>query len=207
MKIIVALDGMRFHEAEELAKKLSGKVWGFKLNDLLWDYQYWSPRLLRYGKIMADPKLYDIPNTVTNCVKAMVNCGAEFITVHTSAGKEVLKTAVDIAGSRILAVTALTSFTDEDTMDVYGVPRSKLVVRLANLAVSCGVSGLVCSCQDLESLKEHKVIKVCPGIRLDSNYHDQKTVGNGIGADFAVIGRAITRAKDPVEEINKYLEE
>ncbi len=203
-KIIVALDGMSLEQAKEWAQKLSGKVWGFKINDLLYDC-YW-PQLLRFGKIMADPKFHDIPNTIDNSLKLF--SGVELITVHASAGQTALKTAVNVVGKRLLAVTALTSLTDEEAIEVYGCTRQEVAIRLAKIAVESGVKGLVCSSNDLPYLKKYDVLKVCPGIRLGNECHDQKAVGNGIGADLVVVGRPITQSQDPitvVDELNKVL--
>jgi len=103
-KIIVALDnicgGKAWEDAVALAQKLSGKVWGFKVNDALHSGHYWSARLNRHGKLMFDPKLYDIPNTMGNTISRLIPYGPDFITVHASAGEEALKAAVEAAGKQ-----------------------------------------------------------------------------------------------------------
>lgn len=205
--IIVALDNMRFEAAERLAQRLAGKVWGFKVNDLLYCSQYWSPRLNRYGKLMFDPKLYDIPNTVKNCMGHFVACGADFVTVHASGGPAVLRAAVEAAGdkTKIVAVTALTSYTDEDLLNIYGSSRQELVGKLALVAENCGCHGLVCATGDLEWVKERKLFKICPGIRKEKLAgDDQVHTGLGAGADYIVVGRPITQAEDPLKAVEEF---
>src|SRR5689334_17776634 len=116
-KIIVALDGMTRSEALELATALKGSVWGFKVNDLLIQCGLEIVReLKKFGGVFADPKLSDIPNTVGNSVRVLAAAGADLITVHASASAASLKAAVAEAGpSRILAITVLTSMSDEDS--------------------------------------------------------------------------------------------
>lgn len=214
-KIIVALDniadGKAWEDAVTLAQKLSGKVWGFKLNDALHCGHYWSARLNQLGKLMFDPKLYDIPTTMRNTVNQMLPRGPNFITVHASAGEDSLKAAVEAAGNRakIIAVTVLTSFTPKDCLEMFGCDRKKAVSVLAGLAERAGVYGLVCATDDLPFLsKMTDLIKICPGIRPDGLLagDDQQAIGLGKNADLVVVGRLITQADDPVgvvEKLNK----
>ncbi len=86
--IIVALDGMGFEKAIEIAEILKGQVGGFKANDLL---DSAGPKtviteLRKYGIVMADPKLHDIPNTVKNRMTTYAESGANIITVMASGG-------------------------------------------------------------------------------------------------------------------------
>jgi len=96
-RIILALDGMSPEKAIETAKDFSGKeIWGFKINDLLaWtNPQEIIPALKKYGKIMVDPKIHDIPQTDVNFLKAYVEAGADFVTMHVSAGMDALLDAI-----------------------------------------------------------------------------------------------------------------
>ncbi len=208
-KVIVALDGMQWNQAIELAKKLSGKVWGFKLNHLLLTASYWTPELSKHGRIMADPKLYDTPKTMKHSVQELVHNGVDFITVHASAGSDSIKAAVEAADkARIVAVTILTSFKPTEIQRIYGTDRPTAVKNLANLAQECGVHGLVCASEDLAVLRDVPLFKVCPAIRPTGyiNDDDQVAIGIGKGADYLVCGRPITEAEDPlavVELMNK----
>jgi orotidine-5'-phosphate decarboxylase len=198
-KVIVALDGMRYTEMIRLADLLKDRVWGFKVNDALLDH---GARIIRDLKtvgaahVMADPKLFDIPNTVENGVRVLVENGADFITVHTIAGKEVLQAAKKAAGDKckILGVTVLTS----DKME----NRDYEVRKRAYIAQSAEIDGLVCAAGDLEKIKDIILFKVVPGIRPTGNVQgeDQVHVSSMIPplADFVVVGRPISQASDPL---------
>ena len=97
-KIIVALDGLTVKGALRIGKILSGKVWGFKVNDLLFTNVEIIRKLKKFGKIFADAKLHDIPNTVGNSVKKLSKAGADLITVHASGGVEMMKVAKKTEG-------------------------------------------------------------------------------------------------------------
>src|SRR3989344_4451579 len=202
-KVIIALDGILPHKALTIARKLKGSVWGFKVGDLLYDDSSIISKLKKFGNVFADVKLYDIPNTVANSVKKLAAQGANIITVHTSGGVEMMRAAKQNAGkSKIIGVTVLTSQNSKHT--------KKEVLKLAKTAHSAGLWGIVCSGHELRMLNKQpgvkKMIKVVPGIRPLSyiKKDDQKrkiTPRDAInaGADFLVIGRPITGARNPVK--------
>lgn len=206
-KVIIALDAMNRSQALDLARTLSGEVWGFKVNDLLLQYGVEVIReLKKLGHVFADPKLYDIPNTVANGVRELAAAGADLITVHASGGKKMLARAAEAAGaSRILAVTVLTSFDDAGCSEVYGRPAAKAVNDLATLSASSGVHGIVCSPQELDDVRQFgALMKVTPGIR--PSWHGraddqvrtltpQQAVERG--ASYIVVGRPVTEHEDP----------
>lgn len=205
-QIIVALDGISTDKALRIAKLLKGRAWGFKVNDLLFDSVSIIKRLKNFGNVFADAKLYDIPNTVANSVARLSNAGADMITVHAAGGKEMMQAAVSKAGkSKIIAVTVLTSFLNtKETISQ--------VLQYAKQAQASGAHGIVCSGHELASLKKIKLLKIVPGIRPDwyGKKDDQKrtmTPKEAIerGADFLVIGRPITEAKDPRGAIQKII--
>ena len=149
--------------------------------------------------IFVDAKLHDIPNTVAAAARQLGSAGARWVTVHTSGGRAMMEAAVEgLAGgagdqpSGILGVTVLTSLSDQ-------------VGRLARLAASAGVEGVVCSTREIRVCAEAApdLIRVVPGIRPSGVAHDDQarvaTPQTAIseGADFLVIGRPITRAPDP----------
>lgn len=216
-KIIVALDGMTTLKALDLANALTGKVAGFKFNDLVFTH---GSRLLRefrgLGLVMADYKLYDIPNTVTNAIRSIVEDGADLITVHASGGPTMVKAAVDAAGdkAKIVAVTALTSMSGSDLVAAYRAARYVVVSELARLAVNAGAYGIVCAPTDMLEVKDLKIAKIMPGFRPTGKLAGDDQVETGgaaevAGADYVVIGRPITRADDPVAaaiSINEQLE-
>lgn len=206
--IIVSLDGIPEKEALNIAKKLKGLVWGFKINDLLFSNIKIISKLKKFGNVFADAKLYDIPNTVGNSVRRLSNAGADMITVHISGGLEMLKTAKQNSGkSKIIGVTILTSFSKSN---------SKIVKKYVKNAVEAKLDGIVCGGMDLKNISKYDVskslIKVVPGIR-PTDYKkkdDQKRTVTpkkaiDLGADYLVIGRPITYSKNPKLALQKIL--
>lgn len=203
--IVVALDGISQQDALKIAKSLKGLVWGFKINDLLFDSISIIKILKKYGRVFADAKLYDIPNTVANSVKRLSMAGADIITVHASGGTEMMRVAKKSAGkSKIIAVTILTS---------YGGNAKRDVVSLAKNAQRAGVDGIVCSAHEASHVPKN-LLKIVPGIRPIGYFSkdDQKrraTPQEAIraGADLLVVGRPITCSKNPVFATQQMLKE
>lgn len=218
--IIIALDGMTQQEALMLARNLKGLVWGFKVNDLLLDSGLGIIRKLKpYGSVFADPKLYDIPNTVANSVRKLEAAGADLITVHASGGLRMLHQAVsNAARAKVLAVTLLTSFSDDESQKIYGKPATENVLALAKLAAESEVPGIVCSPNELKLFQDppalRSLLKVTPGIRpaWHQRADDQtrtKTPKEALaeGASLIVVGRPVTAHEDPVRAVEMILEE
>lgn len=210
--IVIPLDGMTKDAALEVAAKLAGKVWGFKVNDLLIECGAGIvEELKQFGNVFADPKLHDIPNTVVNSMAKLAATGVNLVTVHASGGVEMMKAAVDAAGgSKVLAVTVLTSL-DEDTAHlIFGNPIKATVLQFARNASLAGVYGVVCSPKELEILSKQpelqSLAKITPGIRpewyqVDDDQKRTMTPAEAakLGATLLVIGRPILKAEDPVE--------
>jgi len=217
---ILALDNMSVPDAFRLATKFHGKVWGSKGNDLF-DGDH-SPNevvscLKRHGRVFVDIKGHDIPATIANRVKRHAQNGADLITVHASGGSAMLEAAVEAYekhrpkdGLGILAVTVLTSMTEEECYALYGCGAKNAVLSFAKLAARAGVYGIVCSAKELPVLKRQRFMEnihtVVPGTRsMGKDLHDQARVmtpGEAIrlGADLLVIGRQLTTAEDPDAE-------
>ncbi len=216
-RIIVALDGMNGEQALALAGTLGSKVWGFKVNDLLiQEGVSIITSLKRFGKVFADAKLHDIPNTVGNGVKALAGAGADIITVHVSGGRAMLKAAASNAGNaKIVAVTVLTSFSEEDSLEIFQRKPLAAILDFAALAEASGVHGITCSPQELDDLREVKqLFKVTPGVRPSwyGKADDQKRVltpkqALDKGSDFLVIGRPITGDENPAAAVQRIVEE
>lgn len=219
-EIIVALDDLTPADALALAEKLSGTGVLFKANDLLDDP---GPAIIKalagFGGVMADPKFHDIPNTMKNRVKKFAVLGPKFITVHASAGVPAMRAAVEKCGdSQILAVTVLTSLSEDECNLIFGAPVKAKVLQFARDALLAGVHGIVCSPKELEFLKGFPelagLIKVTPGIRPVWHFgtEDQARVTTPadavkMGANYLVIGRPIVKAKDPAEAVRKTQDE
>ena len=224
-RIIIPLDGMNVEDALSLADELEGQVWGFKANDLADSVGVDIVSELRpFGRVMADLKLADIPNTNRN--RAAKWAEADLLTIHASNTLKAIKAAVNGAGDvPVLGVTVLTSYTEADCLDTFGCSISEAVIRFAKRAKFGGCAGIVCSPLELKVLAKVEelegMMRVTPAIRphwhqKDDDQKRKATPGQAIkdGASFLVIGRPITDADDPVEaakltneEVNKALEE
>jgi len=203
-EIIVALDNMTSRSALELANSLAGKIWGFKVNSLLLEYGCdIISSLKKYGKVFADPKLHDIPNTVRNSVKRLVSAGADIVTCHLTGGVKMLNAAMGEAGdAKILGVTALTSLSCDEIRQMY---RGWPLERFADAATSSKIHGVVCSAHEIPFWNLLNLIKAVPAIRpfgeIDDD--DQTRTCEIVRADYLVVVRAISQAEDPVEAVQK----
>jgi orotidine-5'-phosphate decarboxylase len=219
-RIIVALDVPNRDEGLALVRQLTPHPGLFKIGLQL--YTAAGPEMVQAvrdlgGRVFLDLKLHDIPNTVGRAVESASSLGVEMLTLHLSGGRAMIDTAVRSArdGMLLLGVTVLTS-SDEATLREIGVNSSmqEQVLRLAQLGVENGVSGIVASPHELGPLRSAhgaKIKIVTPGIRPSgSGAGDQKRVTTPAeafraGADFLVIGRPITAASDPRDALDRIL--
>jgi len=165
----------------------------------------------RNKKIFLDLKLHDIPNTVAKACEVAASYGVDFLTVHGSGGKPMLKAAAKaVSGSptQILAVTILTSISAKELDLDLKIPLAlnDYVLYLAQMAEEIGINGVVCSPLELKELRSRlksNFLLVTPGIRLpQDNPGDQQRAMNpnqaiASGANYLVIGRSILKAKNP----------
>jgi orotidine-5'-phosphate decarboxylase len=211
-RIIVALDVPTSEAALALVNQLSPHPGLFKIGLQL--YTAAGPEIVRAarelgGRIFLDLKLHDIPNTVARAVESANSLGVEMLTLHLSGGRSMVEAGARAAdpGMLLLGVTVLTS-ADETTLRETGIdsPIEEQVLRLAQLGVESGLPGLVASAHEIVPLRAAfggGIKIVTPGIRpAGSAADDQKRAMTPIealraGADFLVIGRPITAAKDP----------
>src|SRR5690242_4402200 len=194
-----------------MVARLGESVWFYKIG-----YQLafaggllFAARLIASGKqVFLDLKLHDIGNTVAKGVESVAQLGATFLTVH--AYPQTMKAAVEGKQSsklRILAVTVLTSYDDADLAAAgYQMNVSELASARAAQARDTGVDGLVCSAEEVATLRTiagPSMVLVTPGIRpAGSVAGDQKRIMTpsraiGAGADYLVIGRPVLEANDP----------
>lgn len=168
-------------------------------------------------EVFLDLKFHDIPATVHGAVRSAASLGASLVTVHAAGGRAMLERAVDAAGThcRVLAVTVLTSVDAPALGEAWG--RSAPVVadevlRLATLARSAGVHGLVCSGQEAASIRAahgDALALLVPGVRLaGSSSDDQVRVvtpaqAAAAGATWVVLGRTVTAATDPRQALDR----
>jgi orotidine-5'-phosphate decarboxylase len=215
--IFAALDTPDLNRALALGAALAPHCGGLKVG--LEFYSAQGPAGLRAvadlgAPVFADLKFHDIPNTVAGAIRAVAGLGIALVNVHASGGRAMMeaarKAAEDTAGVKrpaIIAVTVLTSLDDTDlaAAGVHGGARDQ-TMRLAGLAASSGMDGVVCSAHDIARLRAafgpaFKLI--VPGLRpRDAETGDQKQVmtpeaAHALGADVLVVGRPITAAADP----------
>jgi orotidine-5'-phosphate decarboxylase len=217
-KVIVALDFPKIELAEKLVNNLSPELCKLKVGKELFTLAGPSfvEKLVQKGfDVFLDLKFHDIPNTVAAACLVAADLGVWMINVHASGGrgmKESAREALDKKGGDkplLTAVTLLTSLDESDIADIgfSGSPEVN-VERLALLAKSAGLDGVVCSPKEVSLLRKvcgDDFILVTPGIRLaGSNKGDQKRVSLPVdamraGSHYLVIGRSITQANDPCE--------
>jgi len=218
-QLVISLDGTTKETAIKIAAKLAGKVWGFKINDLLFENGISITELKKFGKVFADAKFHDIPNTVANSITKLDAAGADLISIHAAGGVEMMKAARKAAvHSKVLAVTILTSLDENMIRLIFGKSIKNTFLKLVQDANIAGMDGIVCSPQELKYLKEKSefkhLLRVVPGIR-PAWYHesdDQQRIltpkeAVNLGADLLVIGRPILKAKNPAKAVEKILDE
>jgi orotidine-5'-phosphate decarboxylase len=212
-RLIVALDVPSEGDARALADALSGHVGMFKVGSQLFTAA--GPEIVheliaRGEKVFLDAKYHDIPNTVAGAVAAASRLGVSLMTVHALGGRAMLEAAVGATpaiGARLLAVTVLTSH-DEESLDALGLDGDVAanVQRLARLAKEANVDGVVASPHEVALIRAccgSDFLVVTPGIRpAGTRAGDQARLATPAaaleaGADYLVVGRPITEAKDP----------
>ena len=209
--IFVAIDTPSLERAKLLADQVRANAGGVKLG-----LEFFSANgpagvaaILELGlPVFLDVKLHDIPNTVAKAVEALAPLKPAVLTVHAAGGRAMLKAAKAAApaGTKVVAVTVLTSLDGDDlrSIGVSSEPREQ-VERLAALARSAGLDGIVCSGAEVAAARAKwpDGFFVVPGVRpAGGDMSDQKRVVTPSqalddGASILVIGRPITAAADP----------
>jgi orotidine-5'-phosphate decarboxylase len=218
-RIILALDFPRHEEARTWVQRFKEKIKTFKVGPIL--FLNSGPTGLKEftdigAEIFLDLKFHDIPSTVENASRQVVEHGIKMFTIHALGGFNMMKRTVESARAEserlskpkpiVLAVTILTNQSEESLKQIgmNGSPQDA-VLRLAVLADRAGVDGLVASGREVEILRKEFVDRftlVVPGIRTGASVDDHSrtsTPAEAIshGADYLVVGRAITGAKNP----------
>lgn len=224
-KVICALDTHDLDEAVRMVKRLAPHVGAFKVGhgltlphglDVL-------DRLRDAGasRIFLDLKFHDIPNSVAIAVGEAARRGVWMMTLHIAGGPAMLAASVAEArewsegtGPLLVGVSVLTSLDQHVLTDHLGVNRTieEHMVYLSQLAVDMDLDGVVCSPHEVKAIRTaipHDRCIVTPGIRVsDGDVHDQKRVGTATqvladGADYLVIGRALSNCENPEETLAK----
>ena len=228
-RIFVALDTQDLGRAAALARAVAGLVGGVKIGkELFTAHGPDGVRAVAGGvPLFLDLKFHDIPNTVAGALRSAIHLRPAFVNVHASGGKAMLEAAVQAVAEgaedagvprpQLLGVTVLTSLGEDDLGDVgQAGPLADQVLRLAHLAQSCGLDGVVCSPREIAAIKAAcgpDFVLMVPGIRPAwAASGDQKRVmtpGEALaaGADYLVIGRPVTGAQDAAAAARQIVEE
>lgn len=218
-KIIVALDFPDHRQALEFSRKTSPDQCRLKVGKELFTSA--GPALVEElvaagFDVFLDLKYHDIPTTVEKAASAAARLGVWMLNVHALGGVAMMQAAregVEVVAHRpfLIAVTVLTSMTDEDLRGIgITIPLPELVQRLAGSAISNGLDGVVCSAREAKLLRDSQgeaPLLVTPGIRPDwADGNDQQRVVTpqqalADGASYLVIGRPITRHEDPARAL------
>ena len=209
--VFVAIDTPDLERARTIATRVRNHVGGIKLG-----LEFFSANgrsgirdMAELGlPIFLDLKLHDIPNTVAKAVQALRPLAPAILTVHAAGGRAMMEDAKAAApeGTKVVAVTVLTSLDDDDlgSIGVASDPAAQ-VQRLSALAREAGLDGVVCSGNEVKAARKlwPDGFFVVPGVRpADTHSADQKRVMTpraalDAGASILVIGRPITDAEDP----------
>lgn len=218
-RVIVALDFPRGADALALADRLEPRSCRLKVGKEMFTRE--GPALVaqlrdRGFEVFLDLKYHDIPNTVAAACAAAADLGVWMINVHASGGRKMMTAAAERLASfserpLLIAVTVLTSMGAEDLAEIgLAVSPESQVLRLAALAESSGLDGVVCSPRESAAIRARAGAGfrlVTPGVRpATASLDDQKRVmtpGDAIraGSDYLVVGRPITAAADPLASL------
>jgi orotidine-5'-phosphate decarboxylase len=229
-RLIFALDVGSLREAGEYVRLLEGSVGMFKVGKQL--FVQTGPRVIKYihdrdAEIFLDLKFHDIPKTVARASVEATRHRVFMFNVHASGADSMMSETVKavrrvcrlerLRRPRLLAVTVLTSLSQSDLREI-GVKGAveDQVVRLAALAESSGMDGVVASPLEIESIRaacSSRFKIVTPGIRrVQDAVGDQHRIRGAAaaleaGADYVVVGRPIRDAKDPKAEAEAIVDE
>jgi orotidine-5'-phosphate decarboxylase len=211
-RLIIGLDVPSVEEARALVERIGDAGTFYKIGYQLayaGGFEFARELIGQGKKVFLDLKLHDIGNTVEEGVRSVARLGATFLTVH--AYPQTMRAAVaGKAGSdlKILAVTVLTSYDDNDLVEAgYApVPAAELVARRAEQARDSGIDGIVCAATEAQRVRDivgRNRLIVTPGIRpAGAEAGDQKRIvtpaeGIRLGANHLVVARPVVKAADP----------
>lgn len=224
-RLIVSIDVSSKQEMISLCHKINNRVSTLKLGlEMIYSCGTDIIKTAKsFGyKVMVDAKLMDIPNTVSQAISAITRLGADSVTLHCLGGSKMISEARNSAKKEseainsfpplLFGVTILTSL-DNNDLDSMGFKSGFLssVLTLAEMSVGSGIDGIICSPNEVLSLREKlgcSFYIATPGIRLaHDEANDQKrssTPYDAIknGADFIIVGRSITSKEKIDEPIN-----
>jgi orotidine-5'-phosphate decarboxylase len=213
--IIVAIDEIDFNKASDILneldpKKCMIKIGSVSFNSIGHEIIYHAAK--KGFDVFLDLKLHDIPNTVKKTIEGLTLLPISMLTIHTSGGKDMMVAAMEAVKDskiKVFGVTALTSLSDDDVIDIFKRTSSDQVDKMLDLAVSAGIDGVVCSPHELKLVSSRQsLLSITPGIRLENFDDDQKRIMSpkeaiDLGSDFLVIGRPITSSPNIKKSLNE----
>ncbi len=223
-KIIIGLDINTIDEVKKILDLCPQCVW-FKVGSQLFTrcgHQAISLLKEQNKKIFLDLKYHDIPNTVKNAVISAKSLGVDMLTIHALGGSQMIqyaREAVEGSHVKIIAVTILTSHTEEQIQKELGITWNleKAVFNLANMALDAGAQGIVCSPMEILLLRKrlgNNFLLITPGVRPSwaSDTHDQARVMTPLeaishGANMLVLSRPILKAENPRSAFEQLVKE
>ena len=224
-RLFVAVTGADFEDGRSILHTLEGLPLGIKVGLELFVSK--GPGLVERIRdagypVFLDLKFHDIPFTVAGAVRSACSLGPELVNVHASGGPDMLLAAAEAAagspgGTKVLAVTILTSLSDSDLalMGIQG-GTAEAVGRLALISRDSGLHGVVCSPWEAAMVREatgDDFLIVTPGVRpAGESVNDQKRVATPLeaitmGANALVVGRPISASPDPRQAARTILDE
>ncbi len=225
MQLCVALDLPSAKENLALAESLKNyDIWmkvGFRT--YIRDGKDFIEALKRINpnfRIFLDLKLYDIPNTMADAAEEIAKLGVDMFNIHASAGSVAMRTVMERLSHYekrplVLAVTALTSFDEENFRAIYEKGIDEKAEQFAKMSYENGLDGVVCSTFESRAIKEATApsfLTLCPGIRpFGEDAGDQQRVATleiaaAEGVDFPVVGRPVYKDADPQAKVARILE-
>jgi orotidine-5'-phosphate decarboxylase len=224
-KICLVLDVSTRKEAMDLVRPLHDLTGMFKVGMQLFTAE--GPPIVREiisagGRVFLDLKFHDIPNTVASAAAEAARLGVSMMTIHTAGGMAMMRAVAkklreDFGSSKpiVVGVTVLTSL-DEHALRETGIDSTMdaQVLRMAKLAEESGVDGVVCSPREIQMIRaavqsDFKIVS--PGIRMPGQPADdqQRTAtpreAIAAGADYIVVGRAVTNATNPRQALESLI--
>lgn len=215
-KIIVALDYPDEQAAFQLIDQLDSNLCRLKVGKEM--FTHFGPRFVekiqsRGFDVFLDLKYHDIPNTVAKACEVAADMGVWMLNVHASGGRRMMEAAAEAlvkhrSKPKLIAVTVLTSMSEEDLIELgINLSPGAQALKLAQLAHSSGLDGVVCSAQEASAMRSQlgaDFLLVTPGIRpVGSSSDDQKRIMTPLdalnaGSNYLVIGRPITQSDTPL---------
>ncbi|MEI7741408.1 MAG: orotidine-5'-phosphate decarboxylase [bacterium] len=221
--LVLSLDVATKEEVQEILSALWAEIKWVRIGTML-ATSIGVPEAVRLAirvfnkRVILDTAFHDTPRIVAQSVAIAAAMGAEYIVVAGASGRACIDAAAKRKGkSKILVSTVLSSFDEQECVEIYGRGIGMMVERFATMALANGADGIVCSAMELAMLNTvqpyAKLVKMVTGVRP---FGTTKTSGGRSGtpteairrgAGFIAIDTPILEAKDPAAMAQSILDE